>query len=794
MKKFLIFSFLLSFIATGALFAAPAAAPDVTVTVKDSKTKEAVEYATVELLNEKDSVITGGITDAKGYINMPCATATGKIRIQFIGYKTYEAPVAGKDLGTVFLEEDAKLLNEVTVVGQTRTTKIDRDVFVITKEQRAGTATSRELLGKLNGVQYNPYDQSLMVNGKSNILILVDGIEKEQNMAKTLPPDRIARVEVIKDPVGKYVADGYSAVINIITKKDFSGIDITANFNPMLNFTKYYAGPSPLLQENSGLNLLYTHDKLNLYGSYSGYWIDAKFPSEYSRQYDDLLIRTSPMDDRHPNTISQGVTNNFALGGDYLLKPENTISLELNYNSGINKKIKPYDLTTYLNNVAIGESQSINNSRGTYDALQATLTYLGKWSEKSRFEGNLRYRHSMPTNSSDFTQGAMYSISHNSQVENFYRLNLDYTCQFTPKFSMDVAYGILIDNFNLYQDNQIFTQYQVRNRPSFYLSYNPDKHWSMKLGGMVEFYNQSFTTLLDPVNNPNALTKLKQSRTGLLPDASIMYKPIEKFSVTAKYHSYPGYPDINSLSTFRTQIDTLTWSVGNPELKMSNEQGINLDINFLNHFTVSPFYGFSLSNIQQYLWEDNGQYVQSPVNVKFNQYGVNCSFDYPITKALSWQLYMFIGHQQYTYGDLSNGRTSNMGSTSLYYNIPKWDAAAYVEVGKYIARWATLQGYNANGNDYVMLMVQKNFFKKRLSCSFNYFLPVTLGNFLTYQTEYITQTQTYYSSTRGNYDLLKNAISLQITFHFNSGKQGNFQRSSLDNDNNVKQKNAGLGL
>jgi len=155
---------------------------------------------------------------------------------------------------------------------------------------------------------------------------------------------------------------------------------------------------------------------------------------------------------------------------------------------------------------------------------------------------------------------------------------------------------------------------------------------------------------------------------------------------------------------------------------------------------------------------------------------------------------MFIGHQQYTYGDLSNGRTSNMGSTSLYYNIPKWDAAAYVEVGKYIARWATLQGYNANGNDYVMLMVQKNFFKKRLSCSLMYYPPVTLGNFLTYQTEYMTQTPTYYSSTRGNYDLLKNAVSLQITYHFNAGKQGNFQRSSLDNDNNVKQKNAGLGL
>jgi len=211
---------LILFVAT---MATNAVAEIISVTVKDSKTKEAVEYATVELINEKDSVIAGGITDAKGYIDLPGTVNTGKIRIQFLGYKTYVTPVTNKNLGTVFLEEDEKELAEVTVVGQARTTKIDRDVTVITKELKAGTATSRELLGRLKGMVYNPYDQSLSYNGNSNILILMDGIEKDQNMAKTLSPDRIDRVEVIKDPIGKYAADGYKTVINIITKKDFSG-------------------------------------------------------------------------------------------------------------------------------------------------------------------------------------------------------------------------------------------------------------------------------------------------------------------------------------------------------------------------------------------------------------------------------------------------------------------------------------------------------------------------------------------------------------------------------------------
>lgn len=94
------------------------------------------------------------------------------------------------DHNTIWLEEDAYQLQEVTVKGSLCTNKIDRDIFTITKELRSGTTNSQELLGKLNDVNFNYHDKSISGNGSTKVLILVDGIEKDQDMAKNLSLDR----------------------------------------------------------------------------------------------------------------------------------------------------------------------------------------------------------------------------------------------------------------------------------------------------------------------------------------------------------------------------------------------------------------------------------------------------------------------------------------------------------------------------------------------------------------------------------------------------------------------------
>ena len=92
-----------------------------------------------------------------------------------------------------------------------------------------------------------------------------------------------------------------------------------------------------------------------------------------------------------------------------------------------------------------------------------------------------------------------------------------------------------------------------------------------------------------------------------------------------------------------------------------------------------------------------------------------------------------------------------------------------------------------------MLMLQKSFLKKKLSCTFIYVPPIKEG-FLKYSQDNMTQTPTYYSLNQAGLGILQNLMLFQINYHFNSGKQINVKKSSLDNDNSTKQKSGGFGL
>lgn len=764
--------------------------PNITVTVKDSVSAEAIGFATVELLNQADSSLVAGITNEDGVIVIPAQAGIAKVRVGFIGYKTHTEPITALNM-SILLAEDATQLADVTVEGASRTAKIDRDVFVITKDLKAGAATSRELLGKLNGVQYNPYDQSIMVNGNSNVLILMDGIEKDQNMAKTISPDRIDRVEVIKNPVGKYAADGYTAVINIITKKDYSGFDITVNSNPLVNFITPVGNKPVFFQQNSNVNILYTYKKLNLYATYFGFTGNIKVPSTSEVHYGDLMVKTPSMDYNNPNTHGLNNYHQMSVGGDYLLKEGNTLALEVNYNTGYNNMTTTSNLNTYLNNILTGQSTSTSFSHNTFDILTSTLTYNGKWSNKSNFTADLRYRHSTPSNLSTFVQGEdINSESRNNQVENFYRINAQYTYQFTPKFSMDIGYGAIVDRYNLYQNNSVLTQNQLRNRPSVYFSYTFSDKLNMKIGAMVEIFEQNISL--------PASADLKQSQTGFLPYARIMYKVSDNLNFTLGYKATPGYPDVNSINTFKTQQDSLTWSVGNPNLKLSNYQVVNLNVNFLKYFNLEPFIDFDNSNNTQYLYKKDGQYFTQPVNANYKKLGFNLNFTYPITKTFYWQTWLQMCNGWFQYNDKDNNLTvqnhqfSYMFNSMFIYNIPKWDAMFAAGMQKNLTKWATLQGYNRYNNDIPMLMAQKNLFKKLLSISLIYVPPIEAG-FVYYQQENMTKTSDYYSLNSYGLDLLKNLIILQINIHINQGKQVNVTKSSLGDDSNVKQK-SGVGL
>lgn len=78
----------------------------------------------------------------------------------------------------------------------------DRDVVYITRSMRKGARNTAQMLGNIPGIDCNRADNKLTYYGSSNILILVDSVEKSANYVKELHHLRYDKVDVIPHPMG----------------------------------------------------------------------------------------------------------------------------------------------------------------------------------------------------------------------------------------------------------------------------------------------------------------------------------------------------------------------------------------------------------------------------------------------------------------------------------------------------------------------------------------------------------------------------------------------------------------
>ena len=111
--------------------------------ISDVTTKEPIPYATVSIHNEKDELITGGISNDQGAFDIkkiPLGSFT--VKVQFIGYEDLQRNILitrenkSQNLGNITLKEGSEQLDAVEVIAERSTIeqKIDRKVINVGKE------------------------------------------------------------------------------------------------------------------------------------------------------------------------------------------------------------------------------------------------------------------------------------------------------------------------------------------------------------------------------------------------------------------------------------------------------------------------------------------------------------------------------------------------------------------------------------------------------------------------------------------------------------------------------------
>ena len=299
--------------------------------VLDSISKQGLESCAIGFFNAKKELVTGTTSDRKGYFELAIRPGKYQMVFDFVGYQKKTIPVVIRQnnqfLGTYKLSPDKNLLKSVEIKAKSKSYKVDKDVFVVTRKLKVAAANTDDVLDKIQGVTYDRYNNEIKVDGKTNIKILVDGLEKDEDYIRNLNPDRLKKIEIIRDPSGKYALDGYAAVINVILKKNYTGIELNLSQQNVIDSdVKDKSHLFPM--NNTSASLTYTYNKINIYTRYNVFTNDFYFPSSTVYTYNNGA-KVEKLPENNENNFWKDATNDrLTFGVDYYLNPRHTLSFE----------------------------------------------------------------------------------------------------------------------------------------------------------------------------------------------------------------------------------------------------------------------------------------------------------------------------------------------------------------------------------------------------------------------------------------------------------------------------------
>ena len=227
---------------------------------------ELLPFVSVALLTADSTYIQGATSDVDGYFQIMTTDACCILRFSYIGYRTKYVDVRSSEIGTIQMEQDQTMLNEIVVKGQMPKTKLTGNSMITTIQGTilCQSGTAKEMLAKVPGMTLKGED--LEVLGKGTPVFYINGRKmRDKDELKRLRSEEIQSVEVITNPGAEYDAT-ISAVVRIKTVRREGagfGFDLMAANNQDLAFG--FSDPS------STLNLRYRRNNLDLFGMVN-YW------------------------------------------------------------------------------------------------------------------------------------------------------------------------------------------------------------------------------------------------------------------------------------------------------------------------------------------------------------------------------------------------------------------------------------------------------------------------------------------------------------------------------------------
>jgi hypothetical protein len=236
------------------------------IKVLDTKNNP-VGFANIAVSNKADTTkYNNSITDSIGLTKINIAPKnTYTFIVSAIGYKKFskEYQINEQSIIAIKLTEDPNQLKEVVVKSSKPLIRQEDDKSVVDPEPLAASSTNAyETVEKVPGI-FIDQDGNIYLNGLTPAGVQINGRDLKMSasdiaiLLKSLPPNSIQKIELIRTPSAKYDASGGGGLVNIVLMK---GVKLGVNGSLNTGFTQGVFG-----NQFIGFNLNNNNDKLNSY-------------------------------------------------------------------------------------------------------------------------------------------------------------------------------------------------------------------------------------------------------------------------------------------------------------------------------------------------------------------------------------------------------------------------------------------------------------------------------------------------------------------------------------------------
>lgn len=217
-------------------------AQDITITIRlQNSRKEPVAYASVSAIQQPDSTqVIKQVADSNGRVRFQLTKGQHyQLEIQAINYRFLQKNILAGNGSSDFiltLEESGKTMDAVVVRAAKPLMRQEDDKTIVDPENLvAASSSGYEVIEKTPGL-FVDQDGNIYISSLSPAAVQINGREMKMSAAdvasilKSLPPNAIQKIEIVRTPSAKYDANSSGGVVNVVLKKGVR-IGLTGSVN-----------------------------------------------------------------------------------------------------------------------------------------------------------------------------------------------------------------------------------------------------------------------------------------------------------------------------------------------------------------------------------------------------------------------------------------------------------------------------------------------------------------------------------------------------------------------------------